>query len=98
MITCSRINYQSSLVLIFKGKEECRGIKLLQHAFKLYEKVLDRHLCEVVDIDKIQYGFMPGRGIVELSLFCGELVKNSEPKIRSCFLYLLTWKRLLIEC
>ena len=43
----------SSLVPIFKGKEECRGIKLLQHAFKLYEKVLDGHLCEVVDIDKM---------------------------------------------
>ena len=25
-------------------------------------------------------------------------MKNSEPKIRSCFLYLLTWKRLLISC
>ena len=48
----------SSLVPIFKGKEDSlnpnsyRGIKLLEHAFKLYEKVLDGHLHEVVDIDK----------------------------------------------
>ena len=29
------------------------GIKLLEHAFKLYEKILDGLLSEVVDIDKI---------------------------------------------
>ena len=42
-----------------------RGIKLLEHAFKLYEKGLDGHLREVVDIDKMQYGFMPGSGTVD---------------------------------
>ena len=44
---------------IFKGKgnpfnpDSPRGIKLLEHAFKLYE-VLNGRLCEVVDIDKMQ--------------------------------------------
>ena len=42
-----------------------RGIKLSENAFKLYEKVLDGRLREVVDIDKMQYGFMPGRGTVD---------------------------------
>ena len=41
-----------------------RGIKLLEHAFKLFEKILDGHLSEVVDIDKIQYGLMSERGTV----------------------------------
>ena len=56
----------SSLVLIFIGKgyplnpNSYRGIKLLEYAFKLYEKVLDGRLREVVDIDKMQYGFIPG--------------------------------------
>ena len=40
------------------------GTKLSKHAFKLYE-VLDGHLCEVVNIDKMQYGFMPRRGNVQ---------------------------------
>ena len=58
----------SFLVPIFKGKGDplnpnsYRGIKLLEHAFKLCEKVLGGHLHEVVDIDKRQYGFMSGRG------------------------------------
>ena len=61
----------SSLVPIFKGKGDplnpnsCRGIKLLEHAFKLHEKVLDGRLREVVDSGKMQYGFMLGRGIID---------------------------------
>ena len=61
----------SSLVPIFKGKGDHLnpnsywGIKLLKHAFTLYEKVLDGRLREVVDIDKMQYGSMPGRGTVD---------------------------------
>ena len=48
-----------SLVPIFQEKgdpfnsKSYRGIKLLEHAFKLYEKILDGYLSEVVDIDKI---------------------------------------------
>ena len=50
----------SSLVQIFKGKGNplnpysYRGIKLLEDTFKLFEKMLDRRLSEVVDIDKMQ--------------------------------------------
>ena len=61
----------SPLVPIFKGKGDplnpnsYRGIKMLEHAFKLYERVLDGRLREVVDIDKMQYGFMPGRGTAD---------------------------------
>ena len=44
----------SSLVPIFKRKGDplnpnsYRGIKLFEHAFKLFEKVLDRGFCEVL--------------------------------------------------
>ena len=38
---------------------------MLEHVFKLYKKVLDWHLHEVIDIDKMQHGFMPGRGTVD---------------------------------
>ena len=57
-------------VPIFKEKGDpfnlnsYRRRKLLEHAFKLYEKILVGHLHEVVDNDKMQYGFMPGRGTV----------------------------------
>ena len=61
----------SLLVPIFKGKGDPLNpnsysrIKLLEHAFKLYEKVLDGRLREVVDVGKMQYEFMPRRGPVD---------------------------------
>ena len=45
------------------------GIKFLEHVFKLYEKILDGRLCEVGDIDKMQYGFMLQKGLLMLCLF-----------------------------
>ena len=59
---------------------------------------MDGPLHEVVDVNNMQYGFMPGRGTVDAVFALRRLVKNSEPKIISCFSYLLTWKRLLIGC
>ena len=48
--------------------------------------VLEERLPEAVDVDKMQYGFMPGGGTFDAVL------------VLSYFLYLLTWKRLLIGC
>ena len=81
----------SSLVPIFKGKGELlnpnsyRGIKLLEHAFKLYEKILDGRLREVVDIDKMQYGFMPGRGTVNAVFVLRRLTEKFRAKNKKLF-------------
>ena len=75
----------SSLVPIFKEKGDplnpnsYRGIKLLEHAFKLYE-TLDGHLREVVNIDKMQYGFMPGRGTVDAVFVLRRLTEKFRTK------------------
>ena len=59
--------WDSVLVPIFKEKgdiQECknyRGIKLLTHTFKIWERVLDRRVRECTDIHESQFGFMPGR-------------------------------------
>ena len=61
----------SLVIPIFKWKGNLlnqnyyRGITLLEHVFKLYEKVLDGHLGEVVNIDQMQFGLMSGRGTVD---------------------------------
>ena len=74
------------------------GIKLLEHGFKLYEKVLEWHLCEVVDIDKMHYEFIPWRGTVDAVFVLRRLREKFGLKIRNRFLYLLTWKRLFSGC
>ena len=38
----------------------------MEHACKRYMKILDGRFREVVDIDKMQYGFMPGRGTADV--------------------------------
>ena len=66
------INLEGSvLVPIFKEKgdiQECknyRGIKLLTHTFKIWERVLDRRVRECTDIHESQFGFMPGRSTTD---------------------------------
>ena len=79
----------SSLVPIFKGKGDplnpnsYGGIKLLEHAFKLYTELLDGCLRDVVDIDKMQYGFMSGRGTVDVSSFLVFLLRRLSEKFRA---------------
>ena len=81
----------SLLVPIFKGKGDLvnpnsyRGIKLLEHAFKLHEKVLDGLLREVVDNDKMQYGFMPGRGTVDAVFLLRRFSEKFRAKSKKLF-------------
>ena len=83
----------SSLVPIFKGKGDpfnpnsCRGRQLLEHAFKLYKKIVDGHSCEVVDTDEMQYGFMSGRGTVDAVFVLGKLIEKFRAKIKLFFIF-----------
>ena len=62
---------------------------MLEHAFKLYEKVLDGRLREVVDIDKVQYGFMPGRGAVDAVFVLRRLSEKVRAKDKKLFFILV---------
>ncbi|CAH2099151.1 unnamed protein product [Euphydryas editha] len=61
----------SSLVPIFKNKgdiQDCsnyRGIKLMSHSMKIWEKVIARRMREESEITQNQFGFMPGRGTMD---------------------------------
>ena len=61
----------SSLVPIFKNKGDVldcnnyRGIKLMSHTMKVWEKVIERRLREESEISQNQFGFMPGRGTTD---------------------------------
>ena len=57
----------SVLVLIFKGKGEVgscnvyRGVKFVEYAVRIIEGVLERRVQELVNVDGMQFGFMPSR-------------------------------------
>ena len=51
----------------------------MEHAFKLYKKALD--------IDKMQYGFMPGRGAVDAVLVLRKLSEKFRDKKKLFFIF-----------
>ncbi|KAK3562738.1 hypothetical protein QTP86_006514 [Hemibagrus guttatus] len=62
---------RSVLVPIFKNKgdvQSCsnyRGIKLMSHSMKLWERVVEARLRKVVEICEQQYGFMPRKSTTD---------------------------------
>ncbi|KAK3554542.1 hypothetical protein QTP70_025394 [Hemibagrus guttatus] len=62
---------RSVLVPIFKNKgdvQSCsnyRGIKLMSHTMKLWERVVEARLRKVVEICEQQYGFMPRKSTMD---------------------------------
>ena len=57
---------RSWMVNVYKGKGDAltcgshRGIKLLEHAMKVLERVIEGRLRKIVKIDSMQFGFMSG--------------------------------------
>ncbi|VFQ93984.1 unnamed protein product, partial [Cuscuta campestris] len=62
---------ESLLVPLFKGKgdiqscENYRGIKLLSHTMKVWERVIEFRVRKGVCISENQFSFMPGRSTTE---------------------------------
>ena len=57
---------RSVLIPIYKNKGDVqccgnyRGIKLMSHTMKVWERIIEARLTDNVEISKQQYGFMPG--------------------------------------
>ncbi|XP_034047688.1 collagen alpha-2(V) chain [Thalassophryne amazonica] len=45
--------------------ENYRGIKLLEQVMKILEKIIDRRLRMLINIDDMQFGFSPGKGTTD---------------------------------
>ena len=58
---------RSVLIPIYKNKADAqccgnyRGIKLMSHTMKVWERIIQTRLRDRVEISKQQYGFMPGK-------------------------------------
>ena len=69
---CIPGDWKSSVVLpINKGKGdpmECgsyRGIKLLEHAMKVVERIFEHRIRQQIEIDDMQFGLMKGKGTTD---------------------------------
>ncbi|XP_070016044.1 uncharacterized protein [Nicotiana sylvestris] len=71
----------STMVSVYKNKwdiQNCsnyRGIKLLSHTMKVWERVVEGRIRSVMSISKNQFGFMPGRSTIEAIHLIRRLVK-----------------------
>ena len=62
---------KSWVVTVYKGKGDAldcgsyRGIKLLEHAMKVFERVIEKRVRAIVKLDEMQFGFSPGKGTID---------------------------------
>ena len=83
----------SVVVPIFKGKGHAmscgayRRVKLLEHAMKIIEKVLERIMQHMVKVDNLQFGFMPGKGAIDAVFILRRLQEGylDKEKLYMCF-------------
>merc|ERR1712082_168724 len=70
---------ESFILELYKGKGDAldrgnyRGLKLTDQVMKLLERVLDSAIRGMVDIDELQFGFVPGRGTTDAIFIARQL-------------------------
>ena len=86
----------------FQGKGRCKklqylGVKLLEHTMNIVERVLERRIQKLVNIDLMQFGFMPRSGTTDA--FCVVQRIQDEYRDKKKKLYICLWilRRHLIE-
>ncbi len=76
----------SVIVPIYKDKgdvQDCgnyRGIKLMAHTMKLWERIIERRLREETRVGDQQFGFMPGRGTTDAIFALRQLMEKHREK------------------
>ncbi|KAE8676679.1 putative beta-D-xylosidase 2-like [Hibiscus syriacus] len=79
---------ESTVIPIYKNKgdpQRCgnyRGIKLLSHTMKLWERVIEARLRQVTRVSENQFGFMPNRSTTEAIHLLRRLMEKYREKSR----------------
>jgi hypothetical protein len=72
----------SWIVSVYKGKGDAmdcgsyRGIKLLEHAMKVFERVIETRIRKAVKIDDMQFGFQSGKGTTDATFIERQLLEK----------------------
>ena len=84
----------SVIVPTFKGNGDViscgsyRGVKLLEHAMKIVERVLERQIRTLVNLNKMRFGFMPGKVTVDAIFIVRRMqeeYQKKDKKLYMCF-------------
>ena len=94
---------KSFIVPIYKNKgdiQDCtnyRGIKLMSHTMKLWERVMETRIRKLTTIMENQFGFMPGRSTTEAIFSIRQLIEKYREQRKDYIWFLLTWRRHMIQ-
>ena len=92
VISCGVIpsDWEESFILnLYKGRGKaidhysCHGLKLTDQVMKLVEQVLDSYTHKMVNIDDMQFGFVPGRGTTD-AIFIVRSCRRSASQVTNC--------------
>jgi hypothetical protein len=81
----------SYIINCYKGKGDpllrtnYRGLKLLDQMLKLTERVMENIIRKQVEIDSMQFGFMPGRGTTDAIFIVRQMQEKHLTKHKSLF-------------
>ena len=90
-------DWKSSVVLpVYKGKGDPMGIKLLEHAMKVVDRIFEHRIRQQIEIDDMQFGFMKGKGTTDAIFVARQMRRILELKVRNSILVLRIWRKLLI--
>ena len=88
-------NY-SIIISLYKGKGEALdrghywGLKLTEDALKVIEQIIEDLIHNIVKIDNMKFGFMPGRGTTDAIFIVRQIQEAYIRKNRICTLLSLT--------
>ena len=73
-----------------------RGVKLLEHAMKIVERVLEKRIRELVKVDDMQFGFMLGKDTTDALFILRRMQEEFRGREKKLYSVLWTWKKRLI--
>ena len=62
----------------------------------IVERVLGSQIRTLVNLNEMQFGFMPGKGTVDAILIVRRMLEEYQKIDKKLYICLLTWKKLLI--
>ena len=82
---------KSTIINCFKGEGDAtrccnyRGFKLLEHTVKSLERTVDAIIRQQVDIDNMQFGFMPGRSTTDAIFILNQMQEKHHLKRKTMY-------------
>ena len=85
-------DWESSYIInLYKGKGDAldrgnyRGLKLLDHVMKVMERIIERIIRDIVSINEMQFGFMPGKGTTDAIFILRQLQEKHLAKKKKLY-------------